>query len=212
MTRAFLARPEDKPMRNVTVLRKIDTKVLGMMGVRYFITDTESDQPAKLRAHIRSGESESLLLYEIDKVNVGQFSPTVPLLAVSIDDAIRQMKSAEFDPQKSFVIHGALAGAAALLRARDASFVFEGPSLRFRASSDGPSVVLLPLDYSRCLDIESLAGRAPQVFRANVALTGILFEKQVDVRLLTRAGPASKPGCLLSDRNDLINVLGRNRP
>jgi hypothetical protein len=212
MSRALLARPEDRPMRNVTVLRKIDSKALGMMGVRYVITDAESDQPVALRHRIRSGASESLLLYEIDKVNVGQFSPTVPLLAGSIDEAFRRLKAPEFDPRESFVIHDALAGTAALLRARDASLLFEGPSLRFRASSDGRSVVLLPLNYSLCLDVETLEGRAPRIFRANVALTGILFEKQIEVRLLTRTGPISKPGCLLADRNDLLNVLGRNRP
>ena len=204
LSRALLARPEDKPMRNVTVLRKIDPKALGMMGVRYFITDTESDQPAALLRRIRSGDSESLLLYEIGNVNVGQFSPTVPQFAGSINDAIRLLKSPEFDPRRNVVIHRALPGTAALLPARDASLVFEGPTLSFKAASDGPSIVLLPVDYSHCLEVETLAGPAPILFRANVALTGILFDKQVEVRLLHRTGPISNAACLLYDRKDLL--------
>jgi hypothetical protein len=206
LSKSFLARPGDKPMRNVTVLRNIDPRILGMMGVRYFITDAESDRPAALRLRTQGGGAESLLLYDIGKVNVGQFSPMVPLLAASIGDAVAKMSAPGFDPEESFVVHHPFTPPARLSRARGASLVYEEPALRFRAASEGWSVVLLPLDYSHCLEVESLAGASPQVFRANMALTGMLFEKLVDVRLLHRTGPISNAGCLLSDRKELLRI------
>jgi len=204
-SRMFFARQEDVPLRNIATLRKIDPRMLAMIGIRYFITDAESDPPTILRQKIPSNDGNFLFLYEIEDVNTGQFSPVEPVQVGSIDEAFNKLKSPDFNPHNKFIVYKPWPESASLLPAKETSLVFEDPSLHFRASSEGISVVLLPIEYSNCLAVQNLTGNFVKVFRANVLLTAVMFEKRVDIRLLTRTGPIHNPGCLLADREDLLN-------
>src|SRR5262249_7005657 len=43
-----------------------------------------------------------------------------------------------------------------------------------------PNDEFLPIEFSRCLN---LAGGTPRLFRADLLLTGVLFERQLDARI-----------------------------
>ena len=50
LTSRLLARPGDRQMRSIVVLRRIDPRILAMLGVRFVITDREYGGPARIFA------------------------------------------------------------------------------------------------------------------------------------------------------------------
>jgi hypothetical protein len=81
---------------------------------------------------------------------------------------------------------------------------------RLRASSAGRSILILPIEFSRCLKIADAAGGTPRLFRADLLLTGVLFERQLDVRNSFHNGPFHNSSCRLDDLADSNRVAMRN--
>ena len=87
--------------------------------------------------------------------------------------------------------------------ARSSHLTFDGVSLRLEADSPGRSVLLLPLEFSRCLKATSIRAGEPILFRANLLETGILFSGRLDVTISIRTGVFLDPGCRLQDYRDV---------
>jgi len=68
-----------------------------------------------------------------------------------------------------------------------------------------PNDEFLPVEFSRCLN---LAGGTPRLFRADLLLTGVLFERQLDARI--SFGPFHNSRCRLDDLADSNRVAMRN--
>jgi hypothetical protein len=77
-----------------------------------------------------------------------------------------------------------------------------GNSLRVQADSDGKSILLLPLEFSNCLAAETDATGTPNLFRANLVETGILFSGRLDAKLSIHTGAFLNPSCRLRDYFD----------
>src|SRR5262249_40606818 len=77
---------------------------------------------------------------------------------------------------------------------------------RVRANSAGRSILLLPVEFSRCLKISDVAGGAPRLFRADLMLTGVLFERQLDAQISFHTGPFHNWRCRLDDLADSNNI------
>jgi hypothetical protein len=76
-------------------------------------------------------------------------------------------------------------------------FVDEG-HFRLSATSDGWSMLVLPMEYSRCLHLDKKAESAgARLFRVDLLMTGVLFTKKLDARLTYHTGPFTDS--LLSD-------------
>jgi hypothetical protein len=86
-----------------------------------------------------------------------------------------------------------------LVPAHNAYLTFGGGSLRLHAESDGRSIVLVPLEFSRCLETRALENEKPLLFRANLVETGVLFSGRLDTTLSLRTGPFLNPTCRLRD-------------
>jgi hypothetical protein len=86
-----------------------------------------------------------------------------------------------------------------LAPARDAKLTFLGASLRLQANSDGRSILLVPLEFSRCLEAKTAETDKPLLFRANLVETDILFSRRLDTTLSLRTGPFIRPACRLRD-------------
>ena len=71
-TSRLLARPGDRQMRNVSVLRNIEPRILAMFGVRFVITDAPFDGAGSLRATLDTN-GETFYLYEIARPNLGSY-------------------------------------------------------------------------------------------------------------------------------------------
>jgi hypothetical protein len=196
----LLAMPGEKQMRNVIVLRDINSRILAMLGVRFVITDRTYDGPATLRANITIPD-RTLLLYEIGNPNIGNYSPIAARKASTASEAIVRMSDPNFDATRE-IIADLPDDAKDLVPARNASLSFYGASLRVRAETDGRSILLLPLEFSHCLEADAAGGKEPVLFRANLVETGILFSGHLDAMLSIRTGPFRNPACRLRDLFD----------
>jgi hypothetical protein len=194
-TSRLLAMPGDVQMRSVSVLRNIAPRILAMLGVRFVITDAPFNGAAKLRADLPM-KDQTLYLLEIARPNLGDYSPTIVTKSLAAEDIIKRMGEEDFDPSREII---ADVTAQELEPARHSRLVFDGVSLKVEAESLGRSILLLPLEFSRCLESSSVQSGKPLLFRANLVETGVLFSGQLNLTLSIRTGPFLNPGCRLRD-------------
>ena len=221
--RTFLTDPRDIQYRNIIGTRHIDLRILRSIGVRFVITDLPMSG-ATLRAQIPipvSPEPRRLLgfadhkldgfdlfLYELDGVNLGQFSPTETKLAADANQALTHLSDGTLDLERTAVVGEPMPDR--LTAARLELFAFGRDEYRLRASSAGRSILLLPIEFSRCLEISDAAGGTPRLFRADLLLTGVLFERQLDARISFHNGPFRNSRCRLDDLADSNRMAMRN--
>ena len=79
------------------------------------------------------------------------------------------------------------------------------------AQSAGRSLVIVPLEFSHCIELRdaragSNAAKA-SLLRADGILTGIVFERDLDVILAFRTGPLRNPQCRWQDYQDITAML-----
>jgi hypothetical protein len=193
-------------------MRRIDPRILKAIGVRFVITDLPISGTA-LRAQIpipvspkaremlgfsyRELDEFDLYLYEFDGVNLGQFSPTETKLAADANQALGYLADGETALDRTVVVSEPLSGP--LTEAKLEHFTIGRDQYRVRASSTGKSILLLPVEFSRCLKISDAAGGAPRLFRADLMLTGVLFERQIDAQISFHSGPFHDSRCRLED-------------
>ena len=57
------------------------------------------------------------------------------------------------------------------------------------------------------LSIEAVSGEMPKAQRVDIVLTGLLFDREVDVRLMPRTGPFTQPRCRWQDYLEFKDIL-----
>jgi hypothetical protein len=154
-------------------------------------------------------ESFRLHLYELNNPNLGQFSPVEVKEAEDARSLFNTLCLSLSDPDHT--VFGAVESAGPLRKASLESFTIARDGYKVRARSDGSSILLLPIEFSRCLRVVSgLNGPAPRLFRADLALTGVLFERRLNADISFRTGPGDASGCRLQDASDAERMKLRN--
>ena len=207
-TSRLLSDLRDKQVRSVSVLRRYEPTLLAMLGVRFVVTDAPI--AGGMLVSQTQAEQKTLYLYRVPDTNVGNYSPTEVRGATTATEILTDLGRADFDPNRE-LFADVPGGAAGLVALKESAVVFDGVSLHVTASSAGRSVLLLPLEYSRCLDLTAQAGSA-ELFRADLLLTGIVFSNELDAKVALRTGPFVNPACRLRDLSDLLNLGIREVP
>jgi hypothetical protein len=220
--RRFLTEPGDLQIRNLLGMRRIDPRILAALGVRYFVTDRSfDDDRARLRQVLpvavssefvrqigepRSIEDFSLYLYEVERANLGQYSPTEIRLAVSANAMLAALADPALDLSRYLVTAEDLDRP--LVPAQLDEFLIGRGSYVVRGRSAGRSVLLLPMEYSNCLHVADADGNItpPRLFRADLLLTGILFDRTLDVKIAYHTGPIIDSRCRLRDAEDMVRL------
>jgi len=204
MTRTFLSKTGDRQMRNVMTLRKIDTRILRAMGVRFLVTDVVvAEDDARFVLGMDSRGESRLYLYELDLVNLGNYTPTEVIKVADASEALVELSRPEFDPARRVVVDTLLP--TALVPASSSKLFVEAGSLRLSAKSSGTSILLLPLEYSHCLDLKSVdsAVLEAKMFRANLMQAGIVFSGSLETTVKYFTGPFHNSGCRIEDVRDI---------
>ena len=220
--RTFLTKPTDIIFRTAIGMRRMDERILKAIGVRFIITD-QPIADAVLRAQItiptpsaareRLGfahkriESFELYLYELSDVNIGQFSPTEIRQASEANQILTAMSNHDLRLDQVVVASEPLPNQ--LQKAELIDFRVEPDAFIIRARSEGHSVLLLPWEFSRCLKITTRSGAA-RLFRADLFLTGVLFERELDATITFHTGPLIDSRCRLKDWHDSNQLKIRN--
>lgn len=203
ITRDILGREGDQHIRSVVTLRKVEKRLLRLFGVRYVITDAPLDIGARLVTVLPDAREARLYLYEIDGANIGNFSPTIHRPYVAAGEVLAALRGTEFDGTREVFSETALP--AGLVAASSSSLIVEAGRLRISARSAGRSVIVLPVEYSHCLELRTTVPGAegPVLFRANLIQAGILFSGSLEATLSYFTGPFRNSACRVEDARDM---------
>jgi hypothetical protein len=202
----------------------VNLRVLKAIGVRFIITDFPILGP-KLRLELTiptppsaqqlialpvpTLKSFQLYLYQLEDVNLGQFSPTEVNKKEDASSVLAALADTAND--LNHTVFGAVPVGGPLRKANLESVIIVRDGFRIQASSEGLSILLLPFEFSHCLNVvDRTAGPAPHVFRADLLLTGVLFDRRLDSDIVFRAGPGIGAGCRLRDVDDANRIRLRN--
>jgi hypothetical protein len=180
--------------------------VLEQLGVRYVVTE----EPAPGRVPVLTMEVDprhSQYLYELPNPNVAGRSATKVTVAADAADAIHRLAAPDMDFTREVVLFDSLP-AGPLVRTTESRLEVPAGFLAVRAQAPGRSLLVLPVEFSRCLEFHWNAPGAqpPRVYRANLDQTAILFSGRIDVRIALRIGPYSHPFCRYGDYQDALQV------
>jgi hypothetical protein len=186
-----------------TALAKFDARVLEAVGVRYVLTDAANNLGFPLRLHLKLDSYRSQYLYELPQPNLGNYSPIQIHTVTDATSAVRLMADPTFDFTKEVVLAEPLPDAHWVPATKSTITVFPD-HLGVEAESDGRSIVVLPIEYSHCLQfmLRSSAPAPVEVRRANLEQTAIAFSRSVIGSITLRYGPFEHPGCRLADYQD----------
>ena len=174
------------------VLSRFDLRIARLIGVRMVVTDASTISGGTLVYETRAGDAD-LRIFRIDDTNVGQYSPVVVKPVRIAADAIAALLAPDFDPKRDVAVEGDVPG-----ELEPATFsvvtVDRGPKLVVRANSPGRSLLVLPFEYSHCLQIKAASGQ-PRLVPVNLQQTGLLFERQVDAEITYEFGLFHQSHC-----------------
>ena len=194
----FLSRPEDKQARTVLVLTRPNERMLKLWGVRYIITDSEAGF-GRLTMEVEVPEKQRLRLIDLGATNLGDYSPTDVRQARDFRDGLRIMHKSDFDGRRTVVTDHKIDGA--LVPAANVTLTYQKFGLAVRASSAGRSVLVLPVQYSRCWTVSGQGD--PKLIRTNLMQLGVSFEGTLDATLVFRFGPIHASQCRIDDIRDM---------
>jgi hypothetical protein len=177
------------------------------LGVRFVIADGTLTDPSIERVMTESGQAGATAnLYEIKGANLGQLSPTQVTWKSDYGTAVAALRE-QGGLENRVVLLGAPERLPELVSAARSRLVAISDGYRLTAAARGWAIVVLPLQFSHCWQIESAnktesGTDLPRVLRANIIQTAILFKDDIDVRLRFDFEPW-KSSCRLHDGRDL---------
>jgi hypothetical protein len=186
-------------------------KILRALGVRYVFQplpegdETRPPDDAVLRLQLGpttvAGRQFIQKVYEYGDSNVGNYSPTNVVVARDAPSILQHLWRTPFDPRQSIILPERIEES--LVQATGGKMFFERSAIRIQAESQGHSLLLLPLQYSRCL-VVSEAAKA-KLLPANLVQTAVFFQGSIDVRIYFEYG-LFRPGCRKRDIADLAEL------
>ncbi|MEI8284804.1 MAG: hypothetical protein WCG52_07410 [bacterium] len=188
-----LCRPQDFQSRNWTLCTKVQPNLMAALGAKYLVSDFILDDFRLTRVATQSNPDRiPLHIYEISNSNLGNYSPTQLL---EIGDAARivaAMRAADFPFQDKAIVTSK-SGMPLLVAADFGELFFERGGFRVRASSQGWSLLVLPIQFSNSLKIVdrlvSSVDSLPRLLRVNLLQTGVLFHGRIHIKVAHIFGP-----------------------
>jgi hypothetical protein len=208
----MLAEPNDRQPRGVIMVRRPDAHALGILGVRFVITDAELPEPFHLVMTEHTHNSEVLFLYEVPDVNLGVNAPTAIKVVRGFDEAVNQLADIGFDMKRSVLVFDATLANDHLTPVDSAQVRMVPGGFFVDAHSPGTSLLVLPFEFSHCMQIHNSAVNvdAPRLFRVNAIETGVLFNRHLTAKIEFFTGVFHNSGCRWRDSQDFSKLLATN--
>jgi hypothetical protein len=190
---------------------ELNFKVLQAAGVRFFLTkkDIEGSAIAQLRRNFKSQVGDDAFVYELSDPNRDGFSVTRVHVERVAQKYLALLASDNFQFRTDVVLTEPIDESLVPVKKSRLYFTSRGP--RIVASSPGKSLLVLPVQYSNCLEFRTPT--TARLVRANLFQVGVLFEGSIDATFDLSTGPLSNPRCRKADVDDArdlqIKVDGR---
>ena len=233
----FLAIPEDSTWKNVPVLTVPSPSILGLLGVKFLISDTpiQHENLSLLQALPFPEEKEDkkeawwanrskqnpwksidgIRLYEISNINLGERSPRIVkssfLDGVAVLNIIKAESIFQNDRPVAVVSDRKIGD---MINCEKASIWYNKNGIKINAKALGPSCLLLPITFSHCLKIKSNFSKStipPRLVRANLAQTLLIFENEFDGEIQYESSPFINPWSIWFDYKDAKVFLSKNK-
>lgn len=199
----LLDRPQEKQIRNILIVTQARYPLMESLGIRYLITDYPLAAPAELVDRIAQSDTVQFL-FRLPDPNLATYAPTEVVVADNATEVLRRLAQPQFDFHKTVVLGENVEQPLQAVVMSKASLVRGG--WRIAAQSNGRSLLLVPLQFSHCLEIRSHqagGGRVISVQRANLASTAVVFEGSIDIDLSLRLSPVWRPFCRMQDAREM---------
>lgn len=215
----LLTRPGDLQLRGAIGITDVNANVLRMLGVRYVISNNKLPDPfeKKMTMELNMKPESRLYLYELSNTNIGNYSPTHVSVANNAAQVINKLKNPKLDLSQTVIMSDKIPGI--LTKALYSEMQIYKGFVRVRAISKGRSLIVLPLEFSHCLNIssrkEQVGGEdGVKLYRVNLNQVGVLFEGKIDIKLRLKVGFMGDQVCRLEDTKEMrefgLSMIGGN--
>jgi hypothetical protein len=195
----LLNAPGALDLRSYETQSIVNDRIMELLGVRYLISDKLLPERAPAVKH-RFVEGRDLFVYSVPDTNLAGYSVTQTRRATNAQEVVSLLADPSLDLRDVAVLTTA-DDLPPLVRVSDSRLLVERGGYRIEAASTGASLLVLPIEYSHCLQPQwsSTAGApSPRLLRVNLAMAAVLFTGEVKGRLTLRYGPLSS-GCRIED-------------
>jgi hypothetical protein len=208
----MLADTNDRQRRGAILLRRPDAHALGILGVRFVISDAELPEPFHLVMTEHMHNSEVFFLYEVPDVNLGINAPTEVRVVSGFDEAVNQLADIDFDRKRSVLVFDTTLADNHLTPVDSAQVRMVPGGFFVEAHSPATSLLVLPFQFSQCLQVHNSAVNvdAPRLFRVNAIETGVLFNRHLAAKIEFFTGVFHNSGCRWRDSQDFSKLLATN--
>jgi len=211
VTTRYLAFPEDPPFRTLLHMRRPNLNILRLLGVSYIVSDGLQAVPGTSDIAVLpmpKGEP-ALRLEAVPNPNLG-VSPTETIRIENDGDALSQLGRPNFNFEQQVILSGPTPEN--LAPAHDIRINIVRGGIRLTAHGAGKSLVVVPFQYSHCLSVVSNLGGNVQLSRADVLLTAVTFENDLDATIMYRTPLFAGAYCWLQNRADDQRLLRTASP
>jgi hypothetical protein len=211
-TRTMLASPGDQFDPSMLYTYRLDFEVLRALGVRFVVSDVDIFAEGVARRATQTGKNGlQIHVYEIDRVNLGTYSPTAVRHAERFDATMAEVTEIRTSLDRVVVLQNAAAELPSYVPATKSTTFVVRDGVRVQASSPGRSLLLVPIQYSSCLVPKvrhsDRPGSPVRLYRANGIHVALEFEGTIDVKLLFEFGVGPWGSCRAEDSR-LISDFG----
>lgn len=194
---------DPKQNRSWTNFSRIDISMLRLLGVRFVLSTEAYLDGLEKRAFLTPEGLEALRLYEVPEVNYKGISASRVQFVSSVNEAIDVMRRDDFMLDTAVMV--SMPGQhmeehiTELSPVTGSRIAVKNGAYHIVAESKGKSLLILPIELSHCTDVTALSGDVPELLNVDVALTGVYFDRKLDISLVTRTGAFHNPRCRLKD-------------
>ena len=186
--------PGDHIDRAAQAPREYRANLARLLGVALVV----SDQPLPNEIELYRGNigNYPLYMYRLPGANLGQYSPTRTVIATNAGQMLDYLQTPDFDGKELAVLEAPLLQVLVPVKQVSVS-LHKGPKIRVQAYSEGTSLLVLPFDYSHCLEIEGEG--LVQMIPVNLAQTGLVVRGKVALDISYRYGLIKGTACRKKD-------------
>jgi hypothetical protein len=203
----YLAIPGDPPFRTLLHMRRPDLNILRLLGVSYIVSDGLQAVPGTSEiASLPMPKGEpALRLDAVPAPNLGVSPTQVMQIESAGGDPLGQLGRPDFNFEQQVILSGP--APENLTPAHDIHVTIVRGGFRVTARGSGKSLVVVPFQYSHCFSAVSNLGGAVRLSRADVLLTAVEFENDLDATITYRTPLFAGAYCWLQNRTDDQQLL-----
>ena len=198
----YLFDPETTQIRNHYKFVDRNAAIYSLLGVKFLRTEDLKSPLSDLsddNSYPPKQFAENDYLIELKNPNIGDYSPTKLYEVGSLAETFETIDNGDFSLLDNVVVYKPIDPN--LVKAESSKITNASGDMIIRANSQGKSLLIIPLEFSNCLSFKSNDSKSNLIdsFRVNGILTGLLFEKNLNVTAELRYGIFTNTGCRLKD-------------